>query len=85
MLQNPLPDDYEQFLAPDQEHLNSTKNSQLSYGRKRGLPIEKRSQLWLAMKERKLEGQRSIKASKEVEGCTFEPNIKGKRSPLLAL
>ena len=35
------------------------KDSTTSYGRRRNLPIEQRSQLWLAMKERKLQGQRS--------------------------
>ena len=37
------------------------------------------------MKERKLQGQRNIKASKEVEGCTFEPNIKGRKSPIILM
>ena len=62
---------------------NTLKESQISYGRRRGLPIEQRSQLWLEMKERKLQGQRDMKANKEVEGCTFEPNVKGKKPPIL--
>ena len=37
------------------------------------------------MKERRLEGQRSVKASKEVEGCTFEPNLKGRKSPIMRM
>ena len=45
------------------------------YGRHRRLPIEKRTQLWLKNKEQKLQGARSLKEVKEVEGCTFEPYL----------
>ena len=48
-------------------------NSALSYGRKRGLPIEQRSKMWLKQKEQKLQAQRSHKELREVEGCTFAP------------
>ena len=37
-----------------------------SYGRKRGLPIEERSALWIEKKQKKLEGKRNLKQNREV-------------------
>ena len=38
----------------EEEEENPLKDSNQSYGRRRGLPIEERSQLWLHNKERRL-------------------------------
>ena len=45
--------EYDHYIEADESRL---KDSTMSYGRRRNLPIEQRSQLWLAMKQRKLEG-----------------------------
>lgn len=39
------------------------------------ISISERSQLWLINKERKLNQKRYVREQREVEGCTFEPNL----------